>query len=209
MVKHYDGKRLMVSRRSVVLGLACLKLSAQVIEFESNGLHYKTLTKSGVTVMVATLPLHIRDYAVIQVAISNGAPISWTVKPQDFSFQRADGAALQASSAVDVVNSFIAKAGRHDVIKLVATYEAGLYNNINMRSTNGYEARRQSALAEVSSARLKAGAAASAIVLAPVKLKSGESTDGAIFFAGAGKALGPGRLLAHIAGDTFEFESAE
>jgi hypothetical protein len=69
--------------------------------------------------------------------------------------------------------------------------------------------RRQNALAEVSSARLKAGAAASAIVLAPIKLRSGESTDGAIFFQGAGKNLGPGHLVVRIAGESFDFELAE
>lgn len=197
----------MVGRKSLWGAMVCLCLHGQVIEFESNGLRYKTLTRSGVTVMFADLPVHIRDYAIVQIAVSNGAPISWTVKPEDFSFRRDDGTVLQASPAQAVVVSFIKHSGRQDVIKLVSTYEAGLYGNTHLKSTNGYEARRQSALAEVSSARLKAGAAASAIVLAPIKLRSGESTDGAIFFPGAGKALGPGRLIAHVAGETFEFES--
>jgi len=201
--------RNMVSRASLTAAFVCLSLCAQVIEFESNGLRYKTLTRGGVTVMFAALPVHIRDYSIIQVAISNGSPISWTVKPEDFTFQRSDGTVLQATPAVDVVNSFIHHSGRQDVIKLVSTYEAGLYGNTHMKSTNGYEARRQNALAEVSSARLKAGAAASAIVLAPIKLAAGESTDGAVFFAGAGKTLGAGRLVAHVAGEMFEFEYAE
>jgi len=200
----------MVSRRSFVLGILVYPCSdAQVIEFESNGLRYKTLTRAGVTVMFATLPVHIRDYAVVQIAVSNGSPVSWSVKPEDFSFERSDGSSLQATPAQEVVLSFIKHSSRQDVIKLVTTYEAGLYGNTHMKTTNGYEARRENALAVVSSARLKAGAAASAIVLAPIKLKAGESTDGAVFFEGAGKALGPGRLRAHVAGETFEFESGE
>lgn len=199
----------MVFRGVAAAAAVCLCLQSQVIEFESNGLRYKTLTRGGFTVMFANLPVHIRDYGVIQIAVSNGSPISWTVKPEDFTFRRTDGTVLQAAAALDVVNSFIRHSSRQDVIKLVSTYEAGLYGNTHMKTTNGYEARRQSALAEVSSARLKAGAAASAIVLAPVKLSPGESTDGAVFFPGAGKALGPGRLLAHVAGETFEFECSE
>lgn len=189
--------------------LVGLCLQAQVIEFESNGLRYKTLTRSGITVMFASLPVHIRAYAVVQIAVSNGSPISWTIKPEDFTFQRSDGTTIQASPAQEVVISFIKHSSRQDVIKLVSTYEAGLYGNTHMKSTNGYEARRQNALAEVSSARLKAGAAASAIVLAPVKLRSGESTDGAVFFPAAGKVLGPGHLKARVGGETFDFEFEE
>lgn len=199
----------MVLRGSIVGIVVCLGASAQVIDFESNGLHYKTLTRNGITVMFATLPIHIRDYDIMQIAISNGSAISWTVKPEDFSVRKTDGGVFPAAPAVAVVNSFIKKSGRSDVIKLVSTYESGLYGNTHVKSTNGYEVRRQNALAEVSSARLKAGAAASAIVLAPIKLRPGESTDGAIFFQGAGKNLGPGHLTVRIAGESFDFELAE
>ena len=50
----------------------CLASSAQVIDFESNGLHYKTLTKSGVTVMFTYFHSHIKEYLVMQVSVSNG-----------------------------------------------------------------------------------------------------------------------------------------
>ena len=63
---------------------ACATLSAQIIPFESNGLLYKTLTKGGVTVMFAYLPAHLREYSIMQISMSNGSPISWTVKPEDF-----------------------------------------------------------------------------------------------------------------------------
>jgi hypothetical protein len=182
-------------------------LSAQVIPFESNGLLYKTLTKGGVTVMFAYLPAHLKEYSIMQISISNGSPISWTVKPEDFSYRQQDGAAWQASPALTVVNTLLAKGDRHDVIKLVTTYERGVYGNEHMQTTNGYESRRQSMLAYGVSARLKAGAAASAIALVPTKLGSGESTDGAVFFPSNGKVLGPGTLVVHTGGETFEFPS--
>jgi hypothetical protein len=185
--------------------LACVCLRAQIIEFESGGLRYQTLTKSGVTVMFASLPSHIREYGIMQVAIANGSPVTWLVKPEDFSYRKQDGTVADASPALAVVNSLISKASRHDVIKLVTTYEAGVYGNPHFKTTNGYEQRRQSALAEVSSARLKAAAAASAIALVPTKLKSGESTDGAVFVPNNGKLLGPGTLVVHAAGEVFEF----
>lgn len=181
--------------------------SAQIIPFESNGLLYKTLTKGGVTVMFAYLPAHLKEYSIMQVSVANGSPISWTIKPEDFTYRQADGTALQASPALTVVNTLLAKAGRHDVIKLVTTYERGVYGNEHMQTTNGYEARRQAALAEGVSARLKAGAAASALALVTTKLQSGESTDGAIFFPSNGKLLGPGTLVVHTAGEIYEFPS--
>lgn len=185
--------------------LALTPLSAQIIDFESNGLHYKTLTKGGVTVMFAYLPSHLKQYSIMQVSISNGSAIAWMVKPQDFTYRRQDGTEAQASAALTVVTSLLQSGSRHDVVKLVTTYEAGLYGNAQMNSTNGYESRRQSALAEGVSARLKAGAAASAIALVPTKLGSGESTDGAVFLPNSGKSFGPGTLLVHTGGELFEF----
>jgi hypothetical protein len=185
----------------------CLCLGAQVIEFEANGLKYKTLTKNGVTIMFAPLPSHVREYSIIQIAVSNGSKISWTIKPEDFTYQRDDGTIAEAAPALTVVNSLIEKASRHDVINLVSTYEAGIYGNTRMQSTNGYEVRRRSALAEVASARLKAAAAASAIALVKTKLSPGESTDGAVFFPNSSKPLGPGKLRIRAAGENFEFRS--
>jgi hypothetical protein len=182
-------------------------ISAQIIPFESNGLLYKTLTKGGVTVMFAYLPAHLKEYSIMQISVSNGSPVSWTVKPEDFSYHQQDGTAWQASPALTVVNTLLAKGDRHDVIKLVTTYERGVYGNEHMQTTNGYESRRQSMLAYGVSARLKAGAAASALALVPTKLGSGESTDGAVFFPSNGKTLGPGTLIVHTGGEIFEFPS--
>src|SRR5580704_12179465 len=189
-----------------LLGLAVsVLLQAQVIDFQSNGLHYKTLTKGGITVMFAYLPPHVRDYSIVQVSISNGSPVSWTVQPEDFTYRRQDGSEMQASNATAVVNSLIARSSRHDVIKLVTTYENQLYGNIKMQSSNGYERRREDALAVGMPLRLKAGAAAAAIALVSTKLNSGESTDGAVFFSNGGKSFGPGKMLVHTGGELFEF----
>src|SRR3984957_12323628 len=116
-------------------------ISAQIIPFESNGLLYKTLTKGGVTVMFAYLPAHLKEYSIMQVSISNGSPIAWAVKPEDFSYRQQDGTVWQASPALSVVNSLLAKAGRHDVIKLVTTYERGVYGNEHMQTTTAMNPR--------------------------------------------------------------------
>lgn len=178
----------------------------QAIEFESNGLRYQTLTRSGLTVMFAPLPANLKEYAVLQVAISNGSPSARTVKPDDFRFERSDGTILPATPARNVVQQFLQRGGRNDVIKLVGTYELGLYGLSRFQSTNGYEQRRQAALAEVSSSKIKAAAAASAIVLVSTKLMAGESTDGALFFQTQGRPLGAGKLTAIIGAERYEFE---
>jgi len=180
-------------------------LQAQVIEFESGGLKYKTLTRNGVTVMFATLPIHVHGYAVLEVAISNGSQISWAIRPEDFRFERTDGQSIQALPARTVVDSLRDKASRGDLIKLVTAYEAGLYGQTKIHSTNGYESRRQNAIADLDSTKLKAAATASAIALVLTKLKPGESTDGAIFYPNQGKPLGAGHLIVTTAGETFDF----
>jgi hypothetical protein len=192
----------------VICLLPALGSRAQVIDFESGGLHYRTLTRSGLTIMFATLPTHVHSYVAIQVAVSNGAAISWNIKPEDFSFRRADGEVVRAAPAAEVVDSLMSKASRSDVIHLVTAYENAIYGNTNFKSSiNGYEARRRSALAEVSSAKLKAAAAASAIALVSTNLFPGDSTDGAVFFPNTGKSPGAGKLIVHAAAETFEFDT--
>ena len=181
---------------------------AQIIEFESGGLHYQTQTKSGVTIMFAVLPIVIREFTVIQVAISNGSNRAYTFRPQDFKYfaggAEAGGPTLGAE-ARKVVQDFMDNGGRDDVIKLVTAYENGLYGMTRPRSTNGYEQRRQSVMAELTSSKLKAAAAASAIVLVPAKLKPGESTDGAVFFVTRGQPIGSGKLLVEAGPSIYEF----
>jgi hypothetical protein len=182
---------------------------AQVIEFETGGLKYKALTRNGVTVMFAPLPNHIHDFTILQVSISNGSPIAWAIRPEDFWFERTDGERIQASSVEAVVHLLATKGSRDDVAKLMTAYEAALYGMPQIHSTNGYERRRLNAMADGGSVKLKAAAAASAIVLAPIRLKVGQSTDGAVFYATQGKALGSGKLVVSTAGETFEFPVEE
>ncbi len=181
---------------------------AQVIEFESGGLKYQTLSRNGVTVMFAYLPAQLRNYDILQVAVSNGSEITVVIKPEDFMFQRADGTRMAASAARTVVSNLLEHAGRNDVIKLVTAYESGLFGISRFRSTNGYEQRRQAFLAEMGSSKLHAAAAASAIAFVPTKLIPGESTDGAVFFeTSGGRPLGAGRLSVRTGGQVFEFNA--
>lgn len=194
-------------RLALAAACACLPARPQIIEFESGGLRYLTQSKGGLTVMFAHLPTSVRNYAIIQAAISNGSSSTRTVRPEDFSFRRKDGTVLRALPARTVVDELLEKAGRNDVIRLVTTYEAGLFGLPRFVSTNGYQQRRQAALAEVSSTRIKAAAAASAIAFVETRLRPGDSTDGAVFFQTEGKPLGPGALLVRCGPDLFEFPS--
>jgi hypothetical protein len=103
----------------------------------------------------------------------------------------------------------MAKASRNDVIKLQLLYEDSIYALSNFRSTNGYEKRREAAMAMFVNKEFKAAAAASAITLVPVKLKPSESTDGAIFFENRTKekTLGAGRLIVRTCGQVFVFQT--
>jgi len=176
----------------------------QVIEFEANGLKYQTLTKAGVTIMFAQLPAHVHEYAIIQAAVSNGSAAPYVIRPEDFSYVRKDGTVLRGTSSKTVINDFYQKGSGNDVIKLITTYEASVYGNPHMRSTNGYEQRRQAALA-MSGTKVKAAATASAIALVQTKLPPGDSTDGAVFFVTDGKPLGPGHLVVRTNTDVFDF----
>lgn len=194
-------------RLAALLLVFAISTWPQVIEFESKGLHYQALTKNGVTVMFASLPAHIKDFNIIQVTVTNGSPVSWTVKPEDFSFVRQDGVRLESVSADGVVESLLEKASHNDVIKLQLLYENTIYALTNFRSTNGYEQRRQTAMAMFVNLRIRAAAEASAIAFAPIKLKPGESTDGAVFFHHKEKSLGQGRVVVHTANEQFEFDT--
>ena len=180
------------------------KMRAQVLEFESGGLKYKALTRGGVTIMFAPLPTKVLGYTILQVAISNGSPVAWSVKPEDFRFEQNGGQRIQAVSPGTVVKQLLDHASRGDVGRLISAYEAALFGNAKVHSTNGYESRRQDYLA-LGSTKLKAASAASAIALVTTKLAPGQSTDGAVFYPSKGKPLGAGRLIVDAAGETFEF----
>lgn len=177
-------------------------------EFQSHGLDYEALTRNGITVMFASLPPHVKDYNVIQITVTNGSLVSWTVKPSDFTFIRANGTVLSSVSADDVVESLLEKSSRNDVVSLQRLYEDSIYALSNFRSTNGYQQRKEAGWTQFTNRNFKAAAAASAITFVAVKLKPGESTDGAVFFENRvkEKILGPGRLVARSCGETFSFE---
>jgi hypothetical protein len=182
-------------------------LTGQVIDFESNGLHYQALTRDSVTVTFAKLPSHIAAYNVFQVTITNGSPVSWVVKPEDFTFSRQDGSAIRATPADVVIASLLSHATKGDVVKLQLLYESSIYAMPpNFRSTAGYEHRREQAMTVMVSAKIKAAVAASAVTLVSTKLKTGGSTDGAVFFQNREKVLGPGRLVVNTAGEVFQFD---
>jgi hypothetical protein len=188
------------------LGLLLLSLCAhgQVIEVESNGLKYQALTRSGVTIMFAHLPVTLHEYAIVQVAVSNGSPGAYVMRPEDFTFVRADGAEVRAVAARAVIDMLLKKANGGDMTKLVTTYEAGILGNPSVKSTHGYEERRQAAMA-YSGSKTKAAAVASALAMVQTKMLPGNSTDGAIFFPTAGKPLGAGHMVVRTNTDVWEF----
>ena len=91
------------------------------------------------------------------------------------------------------------------MVKLITAYESGIYGNSKYKATNGYEQRRQSALAEFTSTRIKAAAAASAIALVQTKLGPGQSTDGAVFYTLTGKVFTGGSVTVRVGNATFQF----
>jgi hypothetical protein len=190
----------------LLLALAA-PLAAQTLEFESGGLKYQALTRAGVTVMVAPLPTRILGYSILQVAVSNGSVEVQQVQPEKFQFRGALGKPIQALSASAVVNAVLKRAGRNDVGRLIGVYEAALFGNSNLELRFGYEARRKDAMA-IGGTKMRAAAAAAAIILGSNKLEPGQSTDGAVFFPTSNKPLGAGILVLQAAGETFEFTFA-
>src|SRR5437764_15063095 len=105
----------------------CSVAAAQVIEFESNGLKYQTLTKSGVTIIFARMPTHLHEYAVIQVAVSNGSQAPYVIRPADFSFVRNDGSIVRAAPSRVAVEVLRRKDRRNDIAKLHTAYQRAGY----------------------------------------------------------------------------------
>ena len=188
------------------VALCALLLHSQVIEFESGGLKYHALTKGGLTIMVAPLPTRILGYAIIQVAVTNGSGERQQVLPEKFKFQPETGQAIQAISATAVVNDVLNRAGRGDVGRLIGVYENALFGNTNLELRYGYEARRKDAMAVGGSTKMRAAAAAAAIVLGSNRLDPGQATDGAVFFRTKNKPLGAGTLTLTAGDETYEFK---
>lgn len=193
--------RFILSGLLLLCAASMRPLSGQVIEFESGGLQYQTLTREGLTVMIARLPATLRSYSVIQVSVANGSADEVLIRPEDFHFESAGGRTFAAAPARAVVRDFIRNPNRDDVIKLVGTYEMSLYGmDPRVNARNGYESRRKSAIAELSFKNLKAAAAASAIAFVETKLASGDTTDGAVFFPISHGPLQNGQVLVRTDG---------
>ena len=194
----------------VAIGCFGVRLGAadQVIQFHSNGLNYQALTHDGLTLMYARIPLAVREFAVVQIALNNGSNKVRQVRPSDFYFEAADGRVLRGVPENAVVYNLFRKAGTDDVIKLQSAYEKAIYGNQHIRSSNGYEQRRQYAMA-MGPTGLKAAAAASAIAFVETELEAGDSTDGAVFFDNAGKPLGAGRVVARLGEGVYIFRPQE
>jgi hypothetical protein len=190
----------------LILFLVFPTLHAQVIEFESRGLKYQTLTRNGVTIMFAPLGAHVREYAIFQVAVSNGSAGPYVIRPEDFYFLRNGGEGVEAASAQSVIGMLMQKGSGSDVVKLVNTYEMALYGIPNLKASNGFEARRKNMLA-FGASKLRAAATASAVALVQTKLAPGETTDGAIFLPMEAKAVATGHLQVRTNTDTFDFNS--
>jgi hypothetical protein len=205
-----------LSRRAALTGtiagmitMAATETFAQVIEYETNGQKYQTLSRKGLTIIVTHMPNQVAGFGLIQVSVANGSTTYWTVQPENFSYTRAGAPPLAAISADQVVDVLLQHASHSDVVKLVTSYEGTLYRIPHMRSTNGYEQRRQNSMTIGVSAKLEAAAMASAIAFAKTRIAPGQSTDGAIFFplARDAKALSGGRLTVVAEGETFEFNA--
>lgn len=192
--------------RILIVAVLPAVLQAQVVEFSSNGLNYQALTHDGLTIMYARMPVAIRGYGVIQVAVSNGSSVIQKLAAKDFRFYAASGEGIRAASESEVINDLFRNAGYNEVVKLQQAYERVLYGNQRIRSSNGYEMRRLSAIA-FGNKGLKAAAAAAAIAFVTTELSPGDSTDGAVFFPNDGQELGQGRVVVVVDGIEFVFRS--
>lgn len=185
---------------------SAVAIPAQVIEYEMNGVKYQTLSRQGLTVIMTLMPNHVAGFGLVQVSISNGSDHYWTIAPEDFSYVKPDST-LNAIPTEQMIDILLDKASHADVVKLVTTYESNLYAVPHMKSTNGYEQRRQNAMTIGINAKLKAAATASAIALAQTRLPAGQSTDGSVFIPLGRdmKMLTGGHLVFRSNGETFEF----
>src|SRR5579862_1824632 len=98
---------LRMFRSAAILLFFLAPAFAQVLEFDSNGLHYRSLTRGSVTIMFAPIATRILGYSIVQVSISNGSPVTWSFQPEDFRFERDGGGSIQALPAGTVVGNVL------------------------------------------------------------------------------------------------------
>ncbi len=75
-------------------------------------LSIRHLLSRGVTIMFATLPQRLRDYAILQVAVSNGSKSPYMIRPEDFTYERLDGVCCAPPPARIVVGMLEQKGSR-------------------------------------------------------------------------------------------------
>jgi len=187
----------------LALPLWCQYACAQVLVFESNGLKYQALTKSGVTIMYAHLPPRIHQYSILQAAVTNGSGGPYVVRPENFAYVR-ETSQVRAVPAKTVILMLSQKGNGGDAVKLFTAYENWISGIPSFHATSGFEFRRQSALG-MGASKLRSAAAASAIAFDYTKMAPGESTDGAVFLPSEGKPLAGGRLVVRTNTDEFQF----
>src|SRR5437588_11404178 len=95
--------------------------------------------------MFAHMPTHVREFSILQVAVSNGSHAPYTIRPEDFRFVHGDGSSIPAAPARNVVNMLLEKGSRSDVIHLVSAYESALDGDPRLLSTNCQWLRRHTA----------------------------------------------------------------
>lgn len=170
----------------MVLSWACAG-GAQTIDVPYRGLEYSMLSKEGVTVMVAPLELSILDYSAAHVWITNGSSRAISVGPQVFtararSPKHPQPAEFRGLSDGLVVREVLKRARFGDIMSLVRAYERNLYGFKNPQAVNYYQARKQIAMAEGGSRRMRAAATVSALVLQKTEIPPGEFREGTVFF---------------------------
>jgi len=202
-------KRLRRLVATVLLAWVAVPVLAQVVEFESGGLQYQTLTLNGLTVMFSHLPDRIRQYGILQVAVSNGSAVSWTIRPDDFRLELQSGRVIRAVPALRVINELVEYATGDDVISLVTAYEASILGARRIQASRGFEQRRQTYILAGSPRRIMAAAAASAIAFVETTLQPGESTDGAVFYPVSPDLAGESTLKVSTDGNEFVFDPSQ
>ena len=141
------------------------------------------------------------------MAVSNGSPGPYVIRPDDFSYEHPDGRSIRAVPAQTVIAMLMQKGSGTDVIKLVTAYEAGIYGNPHLRSTTATSSagRRRSRWAAPPGFGPPRPPAPSPWW--ETKLAMGDSTDGAVFFPNEGKPLTGGHIVVRTNTDTFTFRS--
>ena len=198
-----------------ILGLVLWLTScagAQTIAVPYRGLDYSMLSKEGITVMIAPLPLSLLKYSAAHVWVTNGSPRAIQVGPQLFTARARNPRHPQAAEFPglpdgEVVLEVMKRARFGDIMSLVRAYERNLYGFKNPTAVNYYQERKQVAMAEGGSRRMRAAATVSALVLQKTEIPPGEFREGTVFFATGDKKSEFVEFSARLGDHSFLFRS--